>query len=47
MKIAGWHHDAIYTVTGEYISCLNMVAFNLDNAVKLEIESEAEVNEDE
>ena len=47
MKIAGWHHDAIYTVVGEYISYLDMVAFNLSTAVELEMEPGSEVETDE
>ena len=39
LKIAGWHHDMVYAVTGEYISYLNMVAFRLDDAVELGAEA--------
>jgi hypothetical protein len=47
MNITGWHGDAIYTVIGKYISQLNMVSFNLNNAVELELELGAEVETDE
>jgi hypothetical protein len=40
IKIMDWRRDMIYAVMGEYIAELNMVAFKLDDAVKLEVDSE-------
>ena len=46
MKITGWRQNMIYTVTGEYIAELNMVAFKISDARVLEVESEMETPPD-
>jgi len=46
IKIAGWRQDMIYTVMGEYISELNMVAFKLDDAECMEVSPKAKVDSD-
>ena len=46
MKLSEWRSDMIYTVTGEYISELNMVAFKLDNAVELKVAFERQEKSD-
>jgi len=38
MKLAGWKCDMTYGVIGEFISELDMVAFKLDDAVKMDVE---------
>ena len=43
MNIAGWNFNMIYTVNGEYIPELSMVAFKLSDAEKLEIGSRMKV----
>lgn len=46
MKIADWRRDMIYTVTGEYLPELGMVAFKLDDAEEIEIKPEQEADSD-
>ena len=45
IKIAGWRQDMIYTVTGEYISELNMVAFKFDDAEGMKVKVGVDSNE--
>jgi len=47
MKIAGWDENMICAVKGEYIPKLNMMAFRLDDADIMDVNSEAEVDSDE
>lgn len=46
MNITGWSHDMIYTVTGEFISAVNMVAFKISDADEMKIESGSEADAD-
>lgn len=46
MNITGWHHDMIYSLTGEFVSAINMVAFRISDANVMKIESGAEADSD-
>ena len=47
MRIAGWHDNMICVVKGSYIPELDMVAFKLDDAEKMEVATSVAVNSDE